>query len=218
MTMPFLPIDSTIVSNPSRHHLAIIKSWMLWPDDEAKRLDAFTSEVVAMGHDLKRQGKLDPATLDELFELAVNAKPIGQTFEMEPYKHGMMAGHVLIAAIEGKDVKGGPLKLGDINKKLTKKFARHKTDNSSFGHTIWQKYHSVSHLWAAHINFTTSNDYRFFPCELRDIIEFLWLSEDWRHKGESTKTHKKAPSTILRPGECVRIPETMKFSGKDWNT
>jgi hypothetical protein len=217
VTMPFLPIDDSIVSNPSRAHLAIVESWMLWPNDEAQRQDAYTSAVVAMGHDLRREGKLDHSTLEELFDLAVTAKPLAQLNELArtPLEQGLMAGNILIAAIEGKNENGGRIKRGEIDDKLRELFAPQagKTNKSSFVNTIWQNYRSVSHLWAAHIQFTENQYGRLvFPCELKDIIEFLWLSEEWRKKGESTKTAPRAPSTILPPGECVRTPETMKFS------
>ena len=210
--MPFLQIDDAIVSNPSRAHLSIIGGWMLWPDDEAKRLEAFTSNVVAMGQDLKRQGKLDLPTLEEIFELAVDAKPVAQTFELDAYTQGQIAGHRLMAAIAGKDADGKALKIGDIDAKLRKSFAKRRGSNSSFVNDIWKRYRSVSHLWAAHIQFTTSNDYRPFPCELAGIIEFLWLSEEWRRRGESTKTRGGPWPTVLISGECVRVPDAMKFS------
>ncbi len=213
--MQFLPLDSTIVSNPSRYHLAIIESWMLWPADETKRLDAYKTARVEIGRDLKRQIKLDPAILEELLDLAADAKPLDQLrgMVMTPYKHGQIAGNILIAAIEGKDGKGDRLKLGDINRKLTKLFARGPNSNSSFVHTIWKQYRCVSHLWAAHIKYIESEpDHLVFPCEVQDVIKFLWLSEEWRKKGESTKSAPRAPSTILTVGECVRVPEAMKFS------
>jgi hypothetical protein len=213
--MPFLPIDSTIVSNPGRAHLSIIESWMLWPDDEVKRADAYTSAVVAIGRDLRRETKLRHETLEDLLDLAADAKPLDQLREMAmtPYQQGLMAGNILIAAVDGKDAKGNRLKLGDIIKKLTKVFAKRRGSDSSFVHAIWKQYRSVSHLWAAHIEFTESRPSRpIFPCELQEVIEFLWLSEDWRNRGESTKSAPRAPSTILRPGECVRVPDAMKFS------
>jgi hypothetical protein len=212
--MPFLPIDHTIASSPSRTHLSLIGSWMLWPDDEAKRLDAVTSEVVAMGRDLQRRGRLDRDALGLLLELAAEAKPVGQSFELEPYKHGMMAGHMLMAAIGGKDPEGKPLTLDAIGKLLRKKFAPRRGSETSFVHTVWQRYRRVSHLWAAHVQMDMGNERRrslVFPCALSDVIEFLSLSEDWRRKGESTKTAPRSPSTILKPGECVRVPGTMRF-------
>jgi hypothetical protein len=213
--MPFLPIDSTIVSNPSRAHLSIIESWMLWPDDEAKRLDAYTSAVVSFGGDLKREGRLDHSTLEELFDLAENAKPLDQINELakSPLKQGLIAGNILIAAIQGRAKNGGQIKLGEINKKLTSLFASRRGDNSSFVNTIWKQYRSVSHLWAAHIKYTESGvDRLVFPCDVKDVIKFLWLSEEWRKRGELTKTAPRAPSTILRAGDAVRVPEAMKFS------
>jgi hypothetical protein len=210
--MPFLPIDSTIITTPSRLHLAIIESWMLWPNDETKRLGAYTSAVVAFGQELKRKGKLDHSTLPELFDLAADATPLNQMAGLveDPYRDGLMAGNILIVALAGGD-EGNRRKLGDIYKKLRESFARQKGDNSSFVNSIWQKYRPVSHLWAAHIQITESDQRPVFPCELRDVIEFLWLSEEWRQRGETTKSAPKAP-TILEPGECVRIPDTMKFS------
>jgi hypothetical protein len=223
--MPFLPISSTIVSNPSRAHLSLIGSWMLWPDDEARRREALASEVVVMGRDLRRQGKLDRPTLDLVFELAAHAKPAGQSFELEPYKRGMLAGHILMTALYGKDAQGKPLTLGGITRLLAKEFAPRRGDNSSFVNSIWKRYRPVSHLWAAHIQSmenVTEDELRrsrdFFPCALSDVIEFLKLSEDWRRMGESTKTAPRAPSTILKPGECVRVPDAMKFSKLFWNS
>jgi len=218
MTMQFLPLDSTIVSNPSRYHLAIIESWMLWPTDETKRLDAYKSAVVAFGQELRREGKkLDHSTIAELLDLAADATPLNRMAGLveDPYRDGLMAGNVLIVALTGSDEKGNRLKLGDIYKKLRESFApqARKINNSSFVNTIWQNYRSVSHLWAAHIQITENQQRPVFPCELRDVIEFLWLSEEWRRRGETTKSALKAP-TILEPGECVRIPDTMKFSRK----
>ena len=220
--MPFLPIDSTIVSNPSRGDLAIIESWMLFPDDEAKRLEAYKSATVAMGGDLRRKTKLPPDVIEELFDLAEKTTPIAQIHEMvmTPYREGFMAGAILIDAIEGRDGDGNERKLGDIIKGLTKQFAKGgPNSSSSFVHTIWKRYRPVSHLWAAHIKFAKAFPASpAFPCDLPAIIDFLWLSEEWRLRGESTKTAPTAPSTILRPGDAVRTPEAMKFSKKDCNT
>jgi hypothetical protein len=223
--MPFLPIDSSIVSNPSRLHLSIIESWMLWPHDETKRLDAYKSAVVMLGHDAKREEKLDRETLEELFDLAVEAKPLNQITELamgpfpkipltdSPLKQGLTAGNILIAALEGKNEKGDRLTRGEIDKKITKLFAPQKGNNSSFVNTIWQNYRRVSHLWAAHIQLVESDPhYLAFPCKLGDVIELLWLSEEWRKRGESTKTRPRSPDAILPEGECVRIPDEMKFS------
>jgi hypothetical protein len=209
--MPFLPIDSTIVSNPGRHHLSIIESWMLWPDDEANRRDAYNSAVVAIGRELERETRR--TVLDELFDLAADAKPLGQMQELakKQIPKGAIAGQILIAAIIGRDADGDRLKLGDIHKMLRGKFSKQGGNDSKFVNEIWTRYRPVSHLWAAHIEFRESGR-RVFPCEQKDVIEFLWLSEDWRKKGELTKTSPKAPSTILKPGECVRVPETMLFS------
>src|SRR6516162_2296108 len=120
--MPFLPLDPTIISQPSRTHLATIESWMLWPHDEAERRDAYISAVVAQGQELKREGKLDHATLDKLYDVAANARPLSQMRELAtkrslqrgdlktpPLECGLMAGNILIAAIQGKDKKGNRL-------------------------------------------------------------------------------------------------------------
>jgi hypothetical protein len=221
--MPFLPLDPTIISQPSRTHLATIESWMLWPHDEGERCDAYISAVVAQGQELKREGKLDHATLDKLYDVAANAKPLSQMRELAtkrplqygrtPLECGLMAGNILIAAIQGKDKKGDRLLRSEIDKKLRKLFARQKGDNSSFVNTIWKAYRSVSHLWAAHIKYAESEPaHLVFPCELRDVATFLRLSEEWRRVGESTKTDPRSPFTILRAGESVRAPEWMKFS------
>jgi hypothetical protein len=223
--MPVLPIDFSIVSNPNRAHLALIESWMLWPHDEAVRRDAYISAVVAQGLELKREGKLDHATLDEL-DIAAKAEPLSRMRELAtktplqrgglkrpPLECGLMAGNILIAAIQGKDKKGRRLLRSEIDKKLRKLFARQRGDNSSFVNTIWKHYRSVSHLWAAHIKYAESEPaHLVFPCELRDVGTFLRLSEEWCRVGESTKTDPRSPFTILRDGESVRVPEWMKFS------
>jgi hypothetical protein len=212
--MPFLPIDSSVVFNPNRTHLALIESWMLWPHDEVLRLEAYKSAVVTFARDHKQQMKLDPSIFEELFDLTAEARPLHRIAELaeDPFRDGFMAGNILIVALEGRDEKGNRLKLGDIHDKLRKLFARQKGDNSKFVNSIWQKYRPVSHLWAAHITLAGSNSKYAFPCELKDVIEFLWVSEEWRQRGEATKSAPKAPSTILIPGKCVRTPEAMKFS------
>src|SRR5947209_3502081 len=102
MMMPFLQIDSSIVSHPSRLHLSIIESWMLWPHDEPRRLDAYKAAVVETGRDLRRrQVRMDPTLLEELFDLAAGAKPLDQITQQitTPYEHGIVAGTILIVAM-----------------------------------------------------------------------------------------------------------------------
>jgi hypothetical protein len=212
--MPYLPLEPSIISNPTRVDLSIIQSVMLWPDDETVRNEAFDSAVIEMGRELRRTVELSPEILGDLFDLTADTKPIGQLHEMviDRFRDGMMAGRILIAVIDGKE------KLGGITKKLAGKFAPRRGDNSSFVNTIWKRYRSVSHFWAAHIKYVETTGGQAFPCDLNSVLCFLRLSEEWRQRGETTKTAPRAPSTVLRPGECWRIPERMKFSKKDWNT
>jgi hypothetical protein len=153
VTMPFLPIDSTIVSNASRLHLSVIESWMLWPHDEAKRLGAYKAAVVEAGRDLRRrQVKMDHALLEELFDLAAGStRQLDQITQQisTPYEHGLMAGTILIVAIQGKDNWGDRLSRGEVDQRLRKSFARQRGDDSKFVNTIWKNYRPVSHLWAA---------------------------------------------------------------------
>jgi len=220
--MPYLPLEPSIISNPTRVDLSIIASVMLWPEphDETVREEAFKSAVIEMGRELRHTTELSPEILGGLFELAADTKPIGQLQEMAKARlaDGLKAGNILIAALQGKDDKGGQLRLGDISKKLAKKFAPRRGDNSSIINTIWKQYRSVSHFWAAHVKYTEATDRPTFPCDLNSVACFLWLSEEWRERGETTKTAPQAPSTILRPGECWRVPEGMKFSTKVRNT
>jgi hypothetical protein len=216
--MPFLPLDPDIATNPNRIHLAVIESWMLFPDDEAARLDAYKAGVIQFGHEIKRE-LLPPEILRELFDLSADAKPLRQLHGtiLGPYQNGLMAGNTLIAALRGKAADGSPLKLGQIHDMLAQQFAKRRGNNSSFVHDIWKRYRSVAHLWAAHIQIAeleplSEADSRSFPCQTTDVIEFLWLSEQWREQGERTKTAPRSPKTILTPGEAVRVPEAMKFS------
>jgi hypothetical protein len=215
--MPIIPLDPDIVSDPSRLHLAEIGSWMLWPHDQTKRLELHKAAVVETGRDSMRREQLHPALLEMLLDL--RAKPLDEvTRQLTPHEHGLMAGTILIAALQGKDSNGGRLSRGEIDARLRKSFAPQRGGNSKLVNTIWTNYRSVSHLWAAHIKYTehmkaeTGSDCSAFPCEARDLVTFLWLSEEWRKRGESTKTAPSAPTTILRSGECVRVPEVMRFS------
>jgi hypothetical protein len=218
--MPYLPLEPSIISNPTRVDLSIIGSFMLWPDDETVRNEAFNSAVIEMGKELDATTELGAEALRGLFHLAADNKPIGQLHEMVKarYPNGVMAGNILIAAIQGKDDEGEKLRRGDISKKLAKKFAPRRGDNSSFVSAIWTQYRCVSHFWAAHVKYTEATERPTFPCDLNSVACFLSLSEEWRQRGETTKTAPRAPSTVLRPNECWRVPEWMKFSKKDWNT
>jgi hypothetical protein len=222
--MPFLPLDLDIATNPNRTHLALIESFMLFPDNEPA-LDAYKAAVVQIGRELKRE-LLSAELLGELLDLTENAKSLRQLQGtilspyrdgLSPFQDGLMAGNALIAALFGKSPEGSPLKLRQVHEMLRQRFAKRGGSESSFVHKIWKRYRSVAHLWAAHIQIaelepSCEADSRSFPCRTTDVTDFLWLSERWRELGERTKSAPKAPTTILRPGEAWRVPEAMKFS------
>jgi hypothetical protein len=216
----FLPLDSTSVSNPNQMHLSIIENWMLWPDDEPMRDAALKAAAVAHGQRLKRQGLLSGPVIEDLFDLAVDARPLDQMIELanDPYRQGRVAGEILYLAIEGKHPDGTRPNLTEIKQLLASAYTGKKNTNTSAVESIWHRYRPVSHLWAAHLEYRHRARGAHFPCDLPNIHNLLWASEQWRQLGEGTKSAPRSPGPILPANECVRVPTAMKFSKKDWNT
>jgi hypothetical protein len=133
-------------------------------------------------------------------------------------KQGRIAGEILYLAIESTRADGTKPDLTEIKQLLAQAYTGKNATNTSAVNTIWKTFRPVSHLWAAHLQYRHQGRGRYFPCHVSEISDLLWASERYRRLGETTKLRKNAPVTVLPGDECVRVPDEMKFSKKDWNT
>jgi hypothetical protein len=74
----------------------------------------------------------------------------------------------------------------------------------TFQNQIWPTFRCVAHFWAASFK-VMKFDGQPFPCHVARLHEFLADAEAYRLMGETLRT-KQSPSTVLNPGETIKLP------------
>lgn len=214
MTKPFIiGLDPDCAHNPVRLHLAIIEAAMLWPDNpEARTAWERAARVRFLTSFLEHVEDL--ASLREFGMLAAHSSRIEDLNPeaQERMKHGLVAGWVLHEAIGRAELIGREVRFGeaaaDITRYLEKTLrGRFRISKKTFDNSIWPRFRSIAHFWAAYASANMGKDdrSRVFPCTLDQLVPFLSTAEAYRLKGETLRG-KHAASPLLRPDETVRLP------------
>lgn len=185
---------------------------MLWPDDAAMRQKAIRSATMQAYRDLLRQGRLPAEVLPGFADLAVDATPPAQMQEAAKarFVEGLVTGVIVYSAIAGRDFDhphGGAMRRY-IKAASKAVYPEWRLMPGTINTHVLPRFRPVAHLWAAWYCEAREQDKPLFPCRTRDLPVFLARAEWFREAGESTRL-PHAPTTVLRPGEAVVIPDAV---------
>jgi hypothetical protein len=208
-----LELSSSCLENPTQLDVLALEAHMLFPNDPVARKNARTTTGLEFA--TRERDNLPDDFLRALFPLAVDAMPLKllQQSALTPFKRGFIAGIMLTQAIasaaEGR--KSRHNSLSATIKELSNRFEGHSPQ--TINGVVWPEFKKVSHYWAAYIAaaFPESSRNRPFPCTIEKLPRFLAIAEEFRRLGETTHSWKSPEPTILRPGECVRLPPDFRL-------
>jgi len=211
-----LCISQEQLSNPQRRDLIELECAMLYPKDEARRLEAErTARVQA-----DREETLDGTTVRGLVDSAAEALPLRVIrsdlvkVRSSPVVWGMLSGEVLLLALmrAHRDAPDAYMKrvIADVASWYESLW---EISAKSIENRVWSTFRSVAHYWAAHVYLKFHRvpgfgDNLKFPCPANRMATFLAFAESLRRLGEATRL-RQAPSTILRVHESVRLPDRL---------
>lgn len=129
------------------------------------------------------------------------------------YPHGLAAGIILwkFARAGAGNTTIGAIANEIVNKLQHKMMSDGKRIRLGYDYivdTIWPRYRSVAHLWAAYYDGADASPSCPFPCAAASVPTFLAGAESFRAFGERT-TPSHSDSTLLSPLDSWRLPETI---------
>jgi hypothetical protein len=192
-----------------------IEAHMLFPNDEVARNEARTTSGIEFAN--RHRHLLPDDFFKDLFQIAANAKPLKvlQKASQPLFTRGIIVGamlhHALGSAEESTEHEARPVhgtsphrSLNHAVKALSKALGP-KYSPQTINSSVWPEFRKVSHYWAAHIS-ECFEGRPAFPSTVEWLPLFLAKAEVFRELGEKTRTWKSPKSTILSPGECLRLP------------
>ena len=210
----FLELSSRCLENPTQIDVFTLSAHMLFPNDPVARENARRTTALELAN--RQCDNLPNDLLRYLFPLAVEAMPLKllQQSALTPFKRGVIAGRMLTQAIASAAEGGKSKRISQSAaiKVLSDRFG-YKSSPQTINGVVWPEFKKVSHYWAAYIAaaFPESSRNRPFPCTIEKLPRFLAIAEEFRMLGETTHTWKSPEPTILRPGECVRLPPDFRL-------
>lgn len=157
--MPTINVTEDDLSNPrSRGHLrTALQSWMLYPKDpQARHKYVHAVEVETFRRELNRNDahvRLSSAQFDMVRNAPSASDIVKSTQGQRVYRkdgsslhYGSIAGTVLLAAYESRDLPGRYSILNAVEE--MQQFGRRALDQT-FKTKIWPAFSSVAHLWGA---------------------------------------------------------------------
>ncbi len=212
MTVEYLDLREDCLARPTRWDCAVIEARMLWPHDSDTRgryLSAVSVKVAAAAIDRVPISKPSPTEVRELAEAMLSA-PRVEDFTKAGNKakiHGVVAGKILYDAVGLHDTGRDNTGLSAIKSALVAHLGRGQhLSQKTIDNTVWPRYRSVAHFWAAYLHRSQETNNTALPCRARDLSLFLAVAEVYRRRGETIRSSSKSPTTVLRPGEAVMIP------------
>jgi len=207
---PLLQLRSDVLSTPFKLDLAVIEAMMLWPDDDAARGRWIAASIVEWGWEnieTMPEAQLRRWALDAR---AARGMPSNADLQPEANKrhpHGTVAGAIVLEAIMLGRLAPDQAAVRKVQESLADRLKgsfqiEPKTMNNKAGPIY--PFRPVAHLWAAHGAAWRGGD-KTFPCKASRLGEFLAIAEVIRAVAEHSRV-KKSPSTVMRPGEAVRLP------------
>ena len=209
--MRVLDIHQSAIDHPIRLDLAMIEAEMLWPHDDGARnraiKAAFAQQYIAAA---KAQDSMIDAESAEALHAAPRLVNINEGAEV-PFRHGIVAGRILLESVVAASIDYPTSPIPALKRQLAAAFRNDQVSESSINNTIWPRYRSVSHLWAAYLERDyTGNDVEF-PCSYKQIGSFIALSEEFRRLGESLRLPKSPTTSILNAADMLRLPISIRL-------
>ena len=157
-----------LANNPlfdaTRLDLASFESYMLFPDSEEDRRQAYNASFIE--YSIQNPSIVGDEHLAELLYISSKTLPIFAIQERvnERFIHGMIIGEVLQRQIELNCIGDMSVTKGELIRDAVKKF--NKTKDGGFlrispktiNTYIWPRFHSVAHFWAACVAANILND------------------------------------------------------------
>lgn len=212
MTVEYLDLREDCLARPTRWDCAVIEARMLWPDDANTRnryVNAVAIKLAAGNIDRVPLPTPTPTEVRELAEAMLSAPRIEDFQDEVPdaYERGMVAGDILRRAVGYQETGRENTSLGDIKGALSDLLGpAQRLSVKTIDNTVWPRYRSVAHLWAAYVHRSKETDSTAFPCRVRALPIFLAVAEAYRRRGEMIRLTAKSPSTVLQPGAALMVP------------
>jgi hypothetical protein len=211
---PTLELTAEMLKAPTLFTLDVIKSLMLWPDDDARRHLAMQWAILKARRAHARDGALSQVHMLELIDDAFDVLPRAGKFIIEAegdrIQPGSIAGEILLQKLGLSDRRLESIK-GDIGLSLTARKRRlagipdTTVDQSSKTvNNIWGQFLPVAHFWAA---VRLIGRLRDFPCRRDSVGRFLRVADRLRCQGEQTRLANR--QFLLPRGAAVLLPEFM---------
>ena len=211
----YLDLREDCLTAPTRWDCAIIEARMLWPHDSDTRdryLSAVSVKVAVASIDRVPLTKPSPTEVREFGEALLSA-PRVEDFTVagnRAYIHGVVAGKILFEAVGRHDIGSKNTGLSTIKSELADHLGRGQhLSQKTIDNTVWPRYRSVAHLWAAYQVRLQETNTTTLPCRAQDLEVFLATAEAYRRRGETIRSTPQSPTTVLRPGEAVMIPPAL---------
>lgn len=214
----YLDLREDCLAAPTRWDLAVIEARMLWPHDPEIRGRFLSAVSVKVGVSSIGRVPLEeptPPTPDEVREFgeAMLSAPRVEDFTAageRAYHHGMVAGGILVEVVGASAVGRENVGLAGIKSMLAARLSRWgRLSQKTIDNSVWPRYRSVAHFWAAHILISKETDSSALPCRLRDLDLFLATADACRLRGEGIRSAPQATTPVLRQGEAVLIPPAL---------
>jgi len=206
-----LELDPECLSRPTRLDLATIEAMMLWPNDSEARQRWWRSCALE-----ELGGRIDDMPVEAVREYAKDAMTLPRISVMREHHEKMWwRGYILGVQILEATVLAtlAPERASlrrvqaDIARRFKGKFQiEPRTMNNKTGPLAPLR--PAAHFWAAHVCMTSRIEDLVFPCRKAEIGRFLALAEKFRNAAEKSRA-PKANTTILRPGESVRLAASL---------
>ncbi len=219
---PVMELANNPLFDATRLDLASFESYMLFPDSEEDRRQAYNASFIE--YSIQNPSIVGDEHLAELLYISSKTLPIFAIQERvnERFIHGMIIGEVLQRQIELNCIGDMSVTKGELIRDAVKKF--NKTKDGGFlrispktiNTYIWPRFHSVAHFWAACVaaNILNDNPNGAFPCRLDVLPKFLADAEAYRIKGEAIRP-RQASGTILNSEETLRLPQWLHVTPSD---
>ncbi len=207
---PILNLSPDCIDKPTRLDLATVEAMMLWPDDKAKRDEAEESSVMQEMQSQFRKGNLPECFIRSLADSALDTRPPAQIQEAakKRFVQGVAVGRIIRNAITLRDIAPDQAAIGRSVEHVSEiLWPEWPLSPKTINNKVLPRFRPVAHFWAVYVDEYIEGR-KTFPCRVRDLSMFLATAEAYRQIGETIRT-PRAPSTVLKPGEAVQIPNAV---------
>jgi hypothetical protein len=206
MTAPILKLRAGCLANPIRLDLAVIETWMLWPENNQAR-ERGRALQTSITECIKTVLPVLPDDMVRAFiPVAAAAPALADIHKVicKKIEYGLVAGEILLGTLKSIGQNPAEASMKEVKQRIAGyKIAGMGEKNIQ---RQWEKYRKVSHLWAAYLyNGNTEDDWAF-PCRVDQLREFAEAADWFRRAGESMRTMQHPKEAILERDECLCFP------------